>query len=293
MRNLKHNIIISFTLILSCLLFSCKQFETKPYIAGINIIPAPQHISLAEGVFILNSKTNIYASNLEAERVANFFASKLNQATGYPFNVVSSPKKNTISILINSTFDIVKEGYQLNISEQDVTIMASTAQGAFYAMQTLMQLLPAEIESPNLIKNIKWVLPCVEINDYPRFDYRGVLLDPCRHFIPVERVKKQIDVMALYKINNMHFHLTEDQGWRIEIKKYPKLTEIGSTRVEGDGIVHKGFYTQAELKEIVDYASERFITVLPELEIPCHELASIAAYPELSGQSKQDRKSFV
>ena len=287
MRNLKHNIIISFTLILSCLLFSCKQFETKPYNAGINIIPAPQHISLAEGVFILNSKTNIYASNLEAERVANFFASKLNQATGYPFNVVSSPKKNTISILINSTFDIVKEGYQLNISEQDVTIMASTAQGAFYAMQTLMQLLPAEIESPNLIKNIKWVLPCVEINDYPRFDYRGVLLDPCRHFIPVERVKKQIDVMALYKINNMHFHLTEDQGWRIEIKKYPKLTEIGSTRVEGDGIVHKGFYTQAEIKEIVDYASERFITVVPELEIPGHELAAIAAYPELSCQSKQ------
>ena len=126
-----------------------------------------------------------------------------------------------------------------------------------------MQLLPAEIESPVKVEGINWQAQAVNIKDEPRFGYRGLMIDACRHFMPVEDVKKQLDVMALFKLNRMHWHLTDDQGWRIEIKKYPKLTEVGSTRIDGEGTEHKGYYTQEEVKDIVKYAADRFITILP------------------------------
>lgn len=137
------------------------------------------------------------------------------------------------------------------------------------------------------MKGIAWTAPAVSIKDEPRFGYRGIMLDPCRHFIPVENIKKQLDVLALFKINRMHWHLTDDQGWRIEIKKYPKLTEIGSKRIDGEGTEYGGFYTQEEVKDIVKYAADRFITIVPEIELPGHEMAAIAAYPELSCEGKQ------
>lgn len=150
-------------------------------------------------------------------------------------------------------------------------------------MQTLLQLMPAKVESTSPSVNIEtWQIPSVQITDKPRFSHRGVMLDPCRHFLPVSAVKKQIDLLSSYKINRMHWHLTDDQGWRIEIKKYPKLTSIGSKRIEGDQSVHEGYYTQKEIKEVVEYARQRHVEIIPELEIPGHELAAIAAYPELS-----------
>ena len=145
-----------------------------------------------------------------------------------------------------------------------------------------MQLLPAEIQSQVEVDGIAWTAPAVSIKDEPRFEYRGIMLDPCRHFIPVENIKKHLDVLALFKINRMHWHLTDDQGWRIEIKKYPKLTEVGSKRIDGEGTEYGGFYTQEQIKDIVKYASDRFITIIPEIELPGHELAAISAYPELS-----------
>ena len=232
-----------------------------------------------DGQFKLNKKTTFGATTTEAKTIAEFFASKMKAATGYNIQVAD---KGDITLAIDESLDVNEEGYTLDVTPSNVTVKAKTPQGLFYGMQSFMQLLPAEIESAEKVEGIAWVAPSASIKDEPRFGYRGMMIDPCRHFMPVEDIKKQIDVLALFKINRLHWHLTEDQGWRIEIKKYPKLTEVGSTRIDGEGTEHKGFYTQEEIKEVVKYAADRFITVVPELEIPGHELAAIAAYPELS-----------
>lgn len=272
-----------------CLLTACGEqtFETKSYNEGINVIPVPAELTQQDGFFKLQKKTQIFASTPEAKTVAEFFAAKMNTSTGYKISVSDKQSTGGINLSINEQLDVNNEGYTLNVTNEGVQIEAKTAQGLFYAMQTLMQLLPAEIESPKVEKGIAWNIPCVTIKDEPRFSYRGVMLDPCRHFIPVENIKKHLDVMALFKINTFHWHLTEDQGWRIEIKKYPKLTEVGSKRIDGEGVEYGGFYTQEQIKEVVAYAQERFITVIPELEIPGHELAAIAAYPHLSCKGEE------
>lgn len=263
---------------------SCDQTPTKvmPYNQGINIIPTPVSLTQKEGNFKLNKSTKIYASTPEAKTVAEFFAAKMNAATGYQIQVTDGQSADGISLAIDSGLAVNDEGYALDVTPNNVQIKAKTPQGLFYGMQSFMQLLPAEIESATVVKGIAWTAPAVSVKDEPRFGYRGVMLDPCRHFIPVENIKKQLDVLALFKINRMHWHLTDDQGWRIEIKKYPKLTEIGSKRIDGEGTEYGGFYTQEQVKEIVKYAADRFITIVPEIELPGHEMAAIAAYPELS-----------
>ncbi|MDO5572085.1 MAG: family 20 glycosylhydrolase [Bacteroidales bacterium] len=266
---------------------SCNEkAQTASYNEGINIIPAPQSLVQTDGTFSLKKNNTISVSNEEVKKVGDFFASKMSRSTGYTFSVEQSAQNADISLSLNSNLDINKEGYILSVTPSKVSIEAKTPQGLFYGMQSFFQLLPAEIESQNTTKNIAWNAACVEIKDEPRFGYRGIMLDVCRHFLTVEDIKKQLDVLALFKINTFHWHLTEDQAWRIEIKKYPKLTEIGSKRTEGEGFIHEGFYTQEEIKDVVAYASERFITVIPELEIPGHELAAISAYPELSCEGK-------
>lgn len=269
-------------------LAACGETPTKqmPYNQGIHIIPAPASLVQNEGSYKLNKNTGIYASTPEAKTVAEFFAAKLNTSTGYALQASDKEVSNGISLLIDESLDVNDEGYTLDVTENGVTVKAKTPQGLFYGMQSFMQLLPAEIESPKVVNDIAWIAPAVTIKDEPRFEYRGLMLDPCRHFIPVENLKKQIDVMALFKINRLHWHLTDDQGWRIEIKKYPKLTEIGSKRIDGEGTEYGGFYTQDQVKEIVQYAADRFITIVPEIEMPGHELAAIAAYPELSCQGQ-------
>ena len=207
-------------------------------------------------------------------------ADKLKASTGY--EVILSEKKGNITIQITPSLKMAEEGYHLIVTAKGVTIKAKTAKGAFYGMQSFMQLLPAKIESPTKVDGVKWVAQCCNIEDAPRFGYRGFHLDPCRHFITVENVKKQLDLMSMFKVNTLHFHLTEDQGWRIEIKKYPELTTIGSIRTEGDGSSYGGYYTQEQIKEIVDYAAKRYVTVIPEIDLPGHMMAAISAYPNLS-----------
>ena len=270
-----------------CFLASCAepQGEVKSYNQGINIIPTPQSLVQHDGFFRLGSNTAIAAASPEAKTVAEFFAAKMRTATGLNIQVA---EKGNIQLSIDPSLDVANdEGYTLDVTKDGAVVVAKTAQGLFYGMQSFLQLLPAEIESPSKVNGIAWQAPAVSIKDAPRFGYRGIMLDPCRHFMPVENVKKYLDVLSLFKMNRMHWHLTDDQGWRIEIKKYPKLTEIASKRIDGEGTEHSGYYTQEEIKEIVKYAADRFITVVPELELPGHEMAAIAAYPNLSCKGEQ------
>lgn len=273
----------------SILLSSCSEqsSEQKLYNRGINIIPAPASLTQNDGTFKLTKNTKIYTAEPNL-KVAEFFAAKLKASTGYSIEVSSQEARNGILLLLDPNLATGNdEGYTLDVTPPGITIKAKTQQGLFYGMQTLMQLLPAEIESSKVVDDVEWNIPAVSIKDEPRFKYRGMLLDPCRHFISVENIKKQLDVLALFKINRVHWHLTDDQAWRIEIKKYPKLTEVGSTRTEKDGTVINGYYTQEEIKEVVKYAADRFITIVPEIEMPGHELAAICAYPELSCTGEQ------
>lgn len=270
-----------------CFLASCAepQGEVKSYNQGINIIPTPQSLVQHDGFFRLGSNTAIAAASPEAKTVAEFFAAKMRTATGLNIQVA---EKGNIQLSVDPSLDVANdEGYTLDVTKDGAVVVAKTAQGLFYGMQSFLQLLPAEIESPSKVNGIAWQAPAVSIKDAPRFGYRGIMLDPCRHFMPVENVKKYVDVLSLFKMNRMHWHLTDDQGWRIEIKKYPKLTEIASKRIDGEGTEHSGYYTQEEIKEIVKYAADRFITVVPELELPGHEMAAIAAYPNLSCKGEQ------
>ena len=180
----------------------------------------------------------------------------------------------------------------MNISANRIDIAAVDAAGVFYAVQTLLQMLPVEIEGSKMSKEIKWQVPCAEINDHPAFPYRGMMLDVSRHYLPFDFLKKMVDVLAYQKMNQLHLHLTDDQGWRMEVKKYPKLTSVGAVRSSTlighppgkgyDNIEHRGFYSQQQLKELVGYAKDRNVTVIPEIELPGHSSAAIAAYSELS-----------
>jgi hexosaminidase len=258
-----------------------KKYEVKEYNKGINIVPLPVSITQQEGVFKLNKKTVLVVKGDGAETVANFFIGKISNSTGFNLNVKESASANSIAMTVDASSGLADEGYKLNVTPKSVTILASTDRGLFYGMQSLLQLLPAEIESPVKVSEINWNIPAVTIEDLPRFKWRGMHLDVCRHFYSVDFIKKQLDVLAMYKVNKFHLHLTEDQGWRIEIKKYPKLTEIGSKRID-EGKEHGGFYTQEDIKEIVAYAAERHIDVVPEIELPGHALAALTAYPEYS-----------
>lgn len=258
--------------------------EPRSYNEGVNIIPTPASmVEMETPKFALNSNSSISADGAEAKTIADFFAAKINLATGY--SIATGGSNADIDLSIDSSLDSKAEGYTLSVTSDNVKVVGKDAAGLFYGMQSLMQLFPAEITSPVKVSNIDWTASCVEITDAPRFEYRGIMLDVCRHFMPVEFIKKQLDILSMFKINRMHWHFSEDQAWRIEIKKYPKLTEVGSVRTEPDGTRIDGFYTQDEVREIVAYAEQRFITVVPEFELPGHELAAIAAYPELSCNS--------
>jgi len=264
-----------------------------------NIIPYPKQLIPELGSFTINKLTSIQcsSSNPDITKLVNQFKDHVNTVTGFNLVTRDISTSDTVNSIIFelSSATLPTEGYSLSVSPKSIRISASTANGFFYGLQTLYQLLPSEIYGFQLAERIKWSLPSVRILDAPRFAYRGLHLDVCRHFFPVEFIKKYIDAMAIHKLNSFHWHLTDDQGWRIEIKKYPKLTEIGSKRDETmvgnyteyfpqkyDGKPYGGFYTQNEAREIVNYAKDRFITVIPEIEMPGHAQAAIAAYPFLS-----------
>ena len=251
----------------------------------LDITPTPQSLVQKNGHFTLNSKTSFaIGKNQRADlkKVAAYFQSKILYSTGYNLNIKNSGSLNAISLQIDKSLKIGNEGYQLTVTPKKVIVKAKTPQGIFYGMQSVMQLLPPQIESETIIDNVAWEIPCVEIKDEPAYGYRGMMLDVCRHFHDVEFVKKQLDIMAMFKMNYFHWHLTDDHLWTIEIKKYPRLAEVGSVRRNADGSIHRGFYTQEQIKEVVAYAAERYITVIPEVELPGHALAALTAYPEYS-----------
>ncbi len=272
---------IFLPLILSVfMVFSCKD-ATKDL--KVEITPMPQQVTVKDGGFELTKSTVVVASNDDAKKVASYFVDKMKKPMGVELTVKDKAQtSNYVEFAIDEKASANKEGYLLSVSSKGVKISAPEAAGLFYGLQSFLQLLPAEVESAVLVKNIKWLAKSVEIKDEPRFPYRGMHLDVCRHFVPVENIKKHLDMMAMFKLNEFHWHLTEDQAWRIEIKAFPKLTEMGSKRVEGDGAVYGGFYTQEQIKEVVAYAAERMIDVIPELELPGHALAGLTAYPEYS-----------
>lgn len=267
-------------LIASSFFFSCnsQKSQSRP----IEITPMPASIKKEAGQFKINKNT-VVVSNKNAQEVATYFVDKIAVPMGNKLTIVAKkPSKNYIALQIDTNTIKNTEGYQLIANSNGVQITAASNKGLFYGLQSLLQLLPPEIESGNIVKNINWTLPNITINDQPRFPYRGMHLDVCRHFVPVKNIKKHLDMMAMLKLNTFHWHLTEDQGWRIEIKAFPKLTEVGSKRIEGDGSTYGGFYTQEEVKDIVRYAADRMIEIIPEIELPGHALAALTAYPEYS-----------
>jgi hexosaminidase len=262
------------------------------------LVPKPVSLIAGDGNFILpNNISIIFTKNEELKKIAGSLANKLT-AAGIVATVTEGGSAAANSIFLNLSADksIMAEGYRLQVAANGITISAGAAAGIFYGVQTLLQLLPAQIESNQNNKLVNsWAIPFVTIEDNPRFGWRGLMLDVSRHFFTVAQVKDYIDQMAKYKFNLLHLHLTDDQGWRIQIKALPKLTEVGAWRVDKTGTFGKfskpepnepktygGFYTHEDIKELVQYAKEKFINILPEIDIPGHSLAAIAAYPNLT-----------
>lgn len=263
------------------------------------IIPEPVSIVQKQGVFTLqdNISISIPADDKDVAKVAGYLSQAIAASTGYKSNIQDNDNAGQIQFITASTRDneLGNEGYKLVVSSETATLTANTAAGLFYGVQSFLQLLPKEITSRSVVKNVSWTMPCVEIRDYPRFGWRGLMFDVSRHFFTKEEVKGFIDDMAKYKFNLLHMHLTDDQGWRIEIKSLPKLTSVGAWNVKKTGTFNSfsepapdeprdygGFYTHDDIKEIIQYAKDRFISILPEVDIPGHSLAAIASYPELS-----------
>ena len=265
---------------------------------GISIIPEPVHMLKGTGHFSLPKDILVYSSDSpEILKSFSILSDRISRPTGYRVTSINSSNAATIHLLLNDIYDnqLGNEGYNLSVSHAGIKIKANKPAGLFYGVQTLIQLLPPEIESVELVENISWVVPIVEITDYPKLGWRGLMFDVARHFFTKDEVKQYINAMSRYKYNVLHLHLTDDEGWRIEIKGYPKLTEIGAWNVKREGEFgdfippaaneirnYGGFYTQEDIKELVRYAKDRFIEILPEVDVPGHSLAVIASYPELS-----------
>ena len=271
----------------------------------IAIIPKPMETRLTGGVFTLKFTTSIHfeGNSTEIRNIANYLAEHLRPATGLSLVVLdgANAKSSTDSILLttkNSDKSLGMEGYELVVTKNRIILRAPRLAGLFYGVQTIRQLLPADIDSRKKLTDTCWTIPCVQIKDKPRFQWRGSLLDSSRHFMTKDFVKRYIDLLAYHKMNRFHWHVTDDQGWRIEIKKYPKLTEVGAWRNTDDGNlksekeiigseyspddVYGGFYTQEDVADIVRYAKSRYVMIVPEVEMPGHSLSALAAYPSLS-----------
>ena len=262
---------------------------------SVALIPQPKLVKSATGQFTVGQQTRIFYNDERLSFMADYLSGMMADAVGIrpqpALLAGNNARSRSIGLLLDSTLQLPKEGYRLEVTERSIVLKSSTPQGLFYAVQTLLQLLPDE-GSP--------VITSTVIEDEPRFSWRGLMLDVSRHFFTMDQVKRMIDQMVQYKFNILHLHLTDDQGWRMEIKSLPELTRVGAWRVPrtglwwerdcpqpGEAATYGGFYTQQELKELIAYASARFVQVLPEIDVPGHSLAAIAAYPYLSSTQKK------
>lgn len=282
-------------LILLWSLFSTVALPADNLIQPISIVPCPESVTPGTGNFTFSGKTYFAVENEEQAEIARSFSALFTRAAGFTPRVKVGEKKGKITFLTDPS--LKSEAYHLEITPKRMMVKASDVKGFFYALQTIRQLLPAAIESTTVADDsTDWTIPAVTIKDEPRFGYRGLMVDVVRFFTPKENLLRIIDCMGMLKINTLHLHLVDDNGWRIEINKYPLLTEIGSRRVErpgksfperhnarqGEPTVEKGFYTQEDIREIVAYAAQRQIEVIPEIEMPAHSNAALAAYPLLA-----------
>ncbi|MCW3060042.1 MAG: beta-N-acetylglucosaminidase [Capsulimonas sp.] len=279
--------------------------------SAAGIIPKPNSAIPREGVFRLDASVTVLACG-DARAEASFLAKHLSQATGFPLLVrqMGDASGPTLEMRLDpNCASLGLEGYRLWVTPLRIEIAAATTAGLFHGGQTLLQLMPPAAFDQTPHGDLQWTIPCVEIEDSPRFQWRGVMLDVARHFMPAPFLKKFIDLLALHKLNVLHLHLNDDQGWRIEIKKYPRLTEVGAHRAETlvgramqdpsdrdfdpaqqefDGRAHRGFYTQDEMRAVVEYARVRHVQIVPEIEMPGHAQAAVAAYPELGCADFED-----
>ena len=268
-------------------LSACATHDPK-----ISIVPYPNHLEPGHGTFAVKGEGVVCDSRADerTQRAVAEFAAQLAKTSGgeNPVTVADELPASGIRFVLDQT--LPEEGYRLDVTPKGVEVRASRFPGFFYAVQSLRQMLPAAVYGTEPAPGEEWVLPCVSIEDAPRFAYRGMHLDVARHFFSVEEVKRYLDVMAIHKLNRFHWHLTDDQGWRIEIKKYPELTTVGSIRKKTmirkewdnyDNTPYGGYYTQDEIRDIVAYAADRAITVIPEIDLPGHMLSALTAYPEL------------
>ena len=280
---------ILFLTILSSFLAAC----TPDSVRTINVVPYPNDVQMTHGTFNAKGADFYFSPEFDTLtlNIIQNFAEKLSVVSGSKANIQEGSSRRGFIFAHDS--EIPEESYSLNITRKAVTVKASSLRGVNYAIQTLKQMLPVEIFGTQTAAQADWKLPCATINDAPRFHYRGMHMDVSRHFFDMEMVKKYIDIMEVHKLNRLHWHLTDDQGWRIEIKKYPKLTEIGSIRKQTlvghlsknktyDGIPYgEGcWFSQEQIKEIIAYAAGKGIDIIPEIDLPGHMLAALAAYPE-------------
>lgn len=265
-----------------------------------SLIPIPVSVSPGTGSFMLSAQTAIVVPSKQPalQKIATYLMEKVNPSTGFTLKTSeSSNGESVIEFVLNSKPNpqLGAEGYTLVINPAKVSISANSPSGIFYGVQTFLQLLPKEIESKHLQSQVKWEVPANTILDYPRFPWRGIMLDVSRHFFSKDYVMEYIDQLARYKFNRLHLHLTDDNGWRIEIKSLPKLTSVGAWRVPrtgtfgsnavpkpGEKPTYGGFYTQEDIKELVRFAKDRYIEIVPEIDVPGHSMAALASYPELS-----------
>ena len=284
--------------LLCCSFITLNSFGQTTKDGGIAIIPEPVAITQKAGEYVLPKKVVILSGTQpEMTQTISLLRDRLSIPTGSKVTVVNSAQTASIRLILNKKADTVigKEGYRLSVTKKGIVIRANEPAGLFYGAQTLVQLFPKDIVSSARVHNVKWVSPCVQITDYPRFKWRGLMFDVSRHFFTKAEVEEYINNMVKYKFNLLHMHLTDDEGWRVEIKSLPRLTTVGAYNVKKVGYFgtfsppgpneprdYGGFYTQDDIREIVQYAKERFVNILPEIDVPGHSLAAVVAYPELS-----------
>ena len=275
------------TLAAGIVLCSCSSHDPQ-----IAIVPYPNHLETGRGTYRVTDRSVTCDSRTDerTQRAVVGFAARLATVTGGTNPVTVADEVPASGIRFVTDESLPAEGYELNVDGEGIEVRASQFPGFLYALQSLEQLLPAAVYGTEPAPDAAWEVPCVKIADAPRFAYRGMHLDVARHFFSVDEVKRYIDVMAIHKLNTLHWHLTDDQGWRIEIKRYPELTAVGSIRKATvvrkewgtyDGTPYGGFYTQDEIRDVVKYAADRGVTVIPEIDLPGHMLAALTAYPEL------------
>ena len=277
------------TLAAGIVLCSCGSHDPQ-----IAIVPYPNHLEAGRGTYRVTDRPVTCDSRTDerTQRAVVGFAARLATVTGGTNPVTVADEMPASGIRFVTDESLPAEGYEQNVDGEGIEVRASQFPGFLYALQSLGQLLPAAVYGTETAPDAAWEVPCVRIADAPRFAYRGMHLDVARHFFSVDEVKRYIDVMAIHKLNTLHWHLTDDQGWRIEIKKYPELTRVGSVRGETlighhhtsseyDKTPHGGYYTQKQIREIVKYAADRYITVIPEIELPGHAVAALTSYPWL------------